>query len=287
MTNINYSMSKVKIFHEAPKSIFKEVQNLTAGDYALVHLFEEDKEYLNQFKEAVRKGREVILDNSIFELEKAFDADRFAYWINELRPTWYIVPDALEDTKKTMSQMAEWNMRYAKKVHGKKIGVVQGKTYKQIVGCYEYMDKLADVDMIAISFDYSYYTESVPHPNKYVSWCLGRVKLLGDLLRDGIINENKPHHLLGSSLYWEGQFYKHSDYDWIYSMDTSNPVVYGMKVGEYGGLTWDKPSVKLHTLIDTGIEDIDTDVIVENIKTFRKAWGTNGVYSSVRQELKL
>jgi len=126
----------IKIAHESPKSIFNDVQKYTDYDYALVHLLEEDEEYLDQFKEAVKKGREVILDNSIFELEEAFDADKFANWINELRPTWYIVPDALEDTKKTMSQMASWNMHYSKSVYGKKIGVVQGKTYKQIVACY-------------------------------------------------------------------------------------------------------------------------------------------------------
>ncbi len=110
----------IKIAHESPKSIFEDVQRVTDYDYALVHLFEEDEEYLNQFKEAIKKGREVILDNSIFELEEAFDADKFAYWINELRPTWYIVPDALEDAKKTMSQMASWNMHYADNVYGKK-----------------------------------------------------------------------------------------------------------------------------------------------------------------------
>jgi len=70
----------IKIAHESPKSIFEDVQRVTDYDYALVHLFEEDEEYLNQFKEAIKKGREVILDNSIFELEEAFDADRFAYW---------------------------------------------------------------------------------------------------------------------------------------------------------------------------------------------------------------
>ena len=112
----------IKIAHESPKSIFSDVQKYTDYDYALVHLFEEDKEYLNQFKEAVSKGREVILDNSIFELEEAFDADKFAHWINELRPTWYIVPDVLEDAKKTMSQMASWNMHYSDVVFGKKIG---------------------------------------------------------------------------------------------------------------------------------------------------------------------
>ena len=264
----------IKIAHESPKTIFEEVQRFTDYDYALVHLFEEDKEYLDQFKSAVNKGREVILDNSIFELEEAFDAGKFAGWVEKLRPTWYIVPDALEDTKKTMSQMASWNMNY-KDLPGKKIGVVQGKTYEQIKACYEYMDKVSGVDMIAISFDYSYYTKSVPHANRYVSWMLGRVKLLGDLIKDGVINESKPHHLLGCGLPQEFSFYKHSDYDFIYSLDTSNPVVHGIKGTEYGsdGL-WSKESQKLFEMINSNITEDQISQVRTNIQKFR--WFTNG-----------
>ena len=72
----------IKIAHESPKSIFHEVQEYTDYDYALVHLLEEDDEYFTQFEASIRKGREVILDNSIFELEEAFDADKFADWVN-------------------------------------------------------------------------------------------------------------------------------------------------------------------------------------------------------------
>lgn len=261
----------IRIYHEAPKSIFHTVQSLTDGDYALVHLFEEDEEYLNLFKEAKKKGREIILDNSIFELEEAFDAERFAYWIKELEPTWYIVPDALEDAIKTVSQMREWNKKYSD-LPGKKIGVVQGKTYAEIRECYEYMDKIANVDMIAISFDYSYYRESVPHPNKYVSWMLGRVKLLGDLLRDGSINEDKPHHLLGNALPIEGKFY--GQYSWIYSMDTSNPIVHSIKNIQYQenfGL-YSKESQKLFELINEPKESIDLDLVKFNVGEFKKYW---------------
>ena len=137
------------------------------------------------------------------------------------------------------------------------------------------MNRDAKVDMIAISFDYSYYTESVPHPNKYVSWMLGRVKLIGDLLRDGIINKDKPHHLLGCGLPQEFSFYKHADYNFIYSLDTSNPVVHGLKGIEYAqeGL-WSKESQKLHELIDVPIEEIDIQKVLTNINKFR--WLTNG-----------
>ena len=42
----------IKIAHESPKSIFSKVQEYTDYDYALVHLFEEDEDYFNLFKEA-------------------------------------------------------------------------------------------------------------------------------------------------------------------------------------------------------------------------------------------
>jgi hypothetical protein len=265
----------IKIAHEAPLEIFDDIQSLTDYDYALVHLFEENEEYWNKFKVAATKGREIILDNSIFELEEAFDAEKFDKWVKKLKPSWYIVPDALEDFRKTIDQMEDWNNRGLGYKGSGKIGVVQGKTYDEIVDCYNYMNKEADVDMIAISFDYSYYTMSVPHANKYVSWMLGRVKLLGDLLRDGVINKDKPHHLLGCGLPQEFSFYRHSDYDWIYSLDTSNPVVHGIKGIEYGveGL-WSKESQKLHELMSSKISVDQFTLIKDNIFNFRRL--TNG-----------
>ena len=263
----------IKIAHEAPLDIFDEVQTLTDYDYALVHLLEENGRYRDTFERAVTRGREVILDNSIFELEEAFEADRFALWVERLKPSWYIIPDALENSTKTMEQALNWTKNY-KNLPGKKIGVVQGKTYSEIVACYKFMDT-RDIDMIAISFDYSYYRDSISHPNKYVSWMLGRVKLLGDLVRDNIINEDKPHHLLGCGLPQEFSFYKNANYKWLYSLDTSNPIVHGIKNIEYGseGL-WSKESQKLHELIDVDIEDIDIGKVKTNIQKFR--WFTNG-----------
>jgi hypothetical protein len=260
----------IKRFHEAPKSIFNQVQKYTHGDYALVHLYEEDPEYLKMFKQALSEGREIILDNSIFELGSAFDAERFAYWIEQTTPTWYVIPDALEDANKTIQQAEEWNKKYSD-LPGKKIGVVQGKTYDDIVKCYQYMDLFSEVDMIAISFDYSYYTEICPNPNKYISWMSGRVELINNLLKDGIINKSKPHHLLGNSLPQEGVYYR--DYNWIYSMDTSNPVVHAIKNIEYSfaGL-WSKESQKLVELINTPFEEINTYLVRYNIQLFEKFW---------------
>lgn len=270
----------IKRFHEAPKSIFKKVQEYTNGDYALVHLFETDPEYFDLFKEAVRSGREVILDNSVFELETAFDPDKFLTWIRLLQPTYYIVPDVLEDAAGTIENMGRWIKEFESDVpkHCKKIGVVQGKDFQDLRYCYYFMDKVANVDKIAISFDYSYYEKTFPHPNKLIRWALGRVKLLRDLEESGIINKDKPHHLLGCGTPGEGIFYNSKDFGWIDSIDTSNPVVHGLKDILYEGplgLTT-KESQKLCDLIDSSVSYSQWENIEYNLLAFEKLW--NGKY---------
>ena len=255
------------ISHEVPKCLFEKSLDFNDYDYALVHLFDEDPEYLEFYKNSVKNGRHVLLDNSIFELGEAYDNDSFAKWVEELKPTEYIVPDALEDVAKTIDQMESWNREYGK-LPGKRIGVVQGKTPEEIADCYVYMDKHADVDKIAISFDYSLYEQIIPHENKYMSWMLGRATMLANLLNSGIINTKKPHHLLGCGLPQEFALY-HS-YKWIESVDTSNPIVHGIKgiaYKQYGLQT--KESIKLVDLLDVEINNEQLYDINHNINYFR------------------
>ena len=150
---------------------------------------------------------------------------------------------------------------------GKKIGVVQGKNYFDIVNCYKYLDGIG-VDKIAISFDYTYYEDIIRHSNKYISWMLGRATLLSRLLDDGIINTNKPHHLLGCGLPQEFALYR--SYDWIESLDTSNPIVHGLLGIRYekSGLQ-NKESIKLIELLDSQVSREQLYNITHNITNFR------------------
>jgi hypothetical protein len=258
----------MKIAHESPISLFEKVQQVTDYDYFLVHLFEQNPSYVKCYEKSKILNRETILDNSIFELGVAFDMDKFAESIVKLEPTWYIVPDVLEDAQGTVDNIRVWNDKFSKKVPGKKIGVVQGRSYSEITDCYDYMVNFAKVDMVAISFDYSYYEYIIPHPNKYVSWMLGRVQLLSRMVRDNVIIPQIPVHLLGCALPQEFSYYK--EYDWIYSLDTSNPVVHGLKKIEYTptGL-WSKESQKLCDLVEF-IPDQEAEFLVmENIGKFR------------------
>ena len=100
-----------------------------------MHLLEENEAYKEAFTKAC-KEREVILDNSIFELGEAFDMKKFFEWSNKLEPTWYIIPDALEDSKRTIFNAYIWNQFHRPTAKGKSIAVVQGKTYEEIVGVF-------------------------------------------------------------------------------------------------------------------------------------------------------
>lgn len=260
-----------KIAHEAPLIIFNDVQHVTDYDYALVHLFEESEEYYDNFVRAKRKGREIILDNSIFELGEAFSEEKFVPWIEKLRPDWYIIPDCLEDAEVTVKNVKAWQFTSKGKSGSKAIGVVQGKTYEEVKWCYQEIEPF--VDKIGISFDYSFFVDEDRFgklPTKFHYYMHGRDALIHQLLSEGVINKNKPHHLLGCGLPQE--FASYRGYDWIDSIDTSNPVVAGIQGIEYNGKQGleDKPSTKLFTLINADIDLETLRTIKKNISWFRQ-----------------
>ena len=261
----------IKRYHEAPISIFKDVQQITDGDYALVHLFESNKEYFELFKEAVAQGRDVILDNSIFELGKAFNGDRYVYWINQLKPTWYIVPDCWKDGFETCRMFDKFTSTY-KNLPGKVIAVAQGKTLGEVIDSYNYLKDRCD--MIAFNLDFSsVFYDSFPNEvQKYIPYCLamsyGRYWILNQLDQRGIIDHSKPHHLLGCGVPQEAGWYKGRE--WIRSIDTSNPVVNGLYHNMYSYSGTDvKPTTKVCDIIDCKVSGSQLCAVKHNIDIMR------------------
>jgi hypothetical protein len=283
------------ISHETPVSLLPYSWGYNDYCYCLVHLLPENVAYKEFYFKSVNYGRRVLLDNSIFELGTAFDPDQFAYWVKELKPFEYVIPDVLEDTAGTCMSMDNFLSKYSD-LPGRKIGVVQGKTYQDIVDCYRYI--APKVDKIAISFDYSYYleewntsnktdftqfdlvlpkglnniTHEIAKDNKWVKYAIGRVMLLDRLYNDDILDIEKPHHLLGASVPWEFSLYSLNDLsEYIETIDTSNPIVAGILGKKYEpeyGLS-EKWSVKLVDFIDA---ELSTQQIYDsfwNITQFR------------------
>lgn len=262
-------MKLKQISHEVPLSMLTESLKFNDYQYCLVHLLEEQPKYLKHFKQCVKDKVPVLLDNSLFELGTAFDKKRFAKWIEELQPDEYIIPDAFDNMQLTRTHATIW-MDVYKNLPGKKIGVVQGKDYNEYVTCYRTLDTLG-VDKIAISFGYPSYTRENPHIDENQARMFGRITLINRLLNDGIINTNKPHHLLGAGLPQEFMFYKDEKFDFIESIDSSNPIIHGIKNIHYidGGLIY-KEKDKLADLINIKITQLQSKVIQSNISKFRK-----------------
>lgn len=259
------------ISHETPISLLPDSLQYNDYDYCLVHLMEQEPKYKDFFMKGSEMGRRILLDTSIFELGEAFDLEKYATWIKTLCPYEYILPDVLEDCNATMVNSEKFVEKYPNLL-GKKIGVVQGKTYEEIIECYKFLDEKLNVDKIAISFDYSLYEKLCPHPNKWVSFMMGRVLVINKLLQDGVLNVKKPHHLLGCSNPLEFSFYKDATFNFIESLDTSSPVVHGLHKVHYMGQIgdWHKVSTKLADLIKAEPDEQQKAVIYYNIKEFRR-----------------
>lgn len=101
---------------------------------------------------------------------------------------------------------------------------------------------------------------------------MGRVMTLKRLLDDGIINTKKPHHLLGCAHPREYSFYNDPSFNWIKTLDTSSPIVHGIKKVGYGDLfaNWTKEKTKLVDLLDCVPDEEQEQWIAENIRDFRK-----------------
>lgn len=260
---------KILVSHESPISMLEESVQYNDYDYALVHLFEKYPEYYNFFKKSIANGREVLLDNSIFELGTAFDSDKFAEAVKDLKPTYYIVPDVLEDGIQTVKNFVDFTAKYPD-LPGLKIGVVQGADYDQLVNCYQYMSEFADY--IALSFNLNYYLARGRGSSKLERWCNGRQAVIQDWINDGVWNWSKPHHLLGCSVPQEYRFYVDKNIYNIRSLDTSNPVMAGIKGMRYAGDLGlkDKPQGLLADHLEAELTDDQKEDILYNTKCVKE-----------------
>lgn len=255
------------VSHESPLCMLEESKKYNDYDYALVHLFEEEPKYLKYFEESI-KTRIMYLDNSLFELGTAFDSEKFKKWcdhfcnINEDN-FYYIVPDVLDDLEGTIKNFKKFNFN-----RGKRIGVIQGKTFNEYIDCFKFMKGKCDV--IAIPFGRKI-RENYPNGNTIDEKNMNsRVDLIFKLKELNLFEGTKVH-LLGCFLPKEYKLYK--DIPEIISLDTSNPIVHGIKGIKYndGGLEYKNPTKLVDLLYYE--KDLNYDIIKHNIKMFKKING--------------
>lgn len=257
----------IKIAHEAPLSIFEAVQAVTDYDYALVHLFDESEAYFNKFIEAKNKGREIILDNSLYELGYPYDGEKYVNWINKLEPTFYVIPDYLGDSVKSWQNIEDYAINNIHNINSnvKTIGVVQGKTYEEI--CVYYLKLKDHVDMIAFPMLKPFKIDELSSDE---SRLFNRFIMINKMYMDGVLDITKNHHLLGCQLPFEFSLYNRAIKSCITSVDTTNPVLEGIEYRSYPVKgPKEKSPTKIFTLINESVDDFQAAKIFENIKIFR------------------
>lgn len=259
------------ISHEVPVSLLEESKKFNDYDYCLLHLTYENKKYKDFYINSVKEGRKVLLDNSLFELGDSLTDEQLAKGVLDIKPTWYVVPDCLDNKDITIQRFESFIKKYPN-LPGLKIGVVQGSTLDELIGCYKYMSKKAD--KIAIPFDSKgfndlYNKSKDPLENQ----CLGRQEFITYLVDKGIWNNNKPHHLLGCSYAKEFAYGLYKIIS-IESIDTSNPIVAAIHKLKYDNLGLSvKPSTKLCDLIDVKLKFRQKWLVNYNTKMFKDICG--------------
>jgi hypothetical protein len=256
----------IKVFHEAPFELLYINRDYTDGEYCLPHLLDESEYYRDYFYDAKKQGRYIIMDNSLHELGTAYNTERLMYWINELKPDEFIVPDVWEDKTKSIQNARLWStIDLPDGVI--KVAVVQAKSISEAIGCTQmYLD--LGYKKIAYSYGASYYNDVCPHPNKDLGKALGRLQVISSLYDVGILLPTSRVHLLGCCVPQEFGWYK--DIKCIESIDTSNPVMAAIEgtLCEFYGLH-SKPKVNMNQAQGIPIEAIDMDLYHHNMDMFR------------------
>ena len=256
----------MKVSHEVPRCLLTASTEFNDYDYCLPHLLDQDKEYKQYFEKARDEGRYVIMDNSLHELGEAYDYDRLRFWVNELKPNEFMVPDVWMDCHQTAAQAKYWlQFKFPKKT--KKIAVIQGENKNQAYLCANLLAELG-YDKLCVSYGATWYNDFFPHSNPDMGKALGRVRFVQGLLNLKQLKDIK-FHLLGCSIPQEFGWYDNNPR--IESIDTSNPIMAALEGIEYKdhGLNV-KPSANMNDHFEVDFMDIQYGSILYNANKFKK-----------------
>jgi hypothetical protein len=261
----------MKVSHELPLSLLQHAYEWNDYDYCLPHLLDQSQQYNLFFQKSKKDKRFIIMDNGLFEGVMHTTEDLLSK-IELLQPSIFIVPDAWNDSIITLRNAKHWMINYGKQL--KELGVelmavCQGNDIGELISTYQ---TLVDLGYKHIAFNHSSIAyQELGYEDLLKNQMYGRMEFIRRLVEKGTIRDTYYHHLLGCSLPQE--FMAYSDWKFIKSVDTSNPILVGAEGIRYAdsGITF-KPKDKLEHYfeknLDTQLEDIKFNV--QKFKSFIK-----------------
>jgi hypothetical protein len=257
----------MKISHEIPISLFKYNDIWSDYDYCLPIFMDKYSEYKQFFLEQRKKGRFIIMDNSLFEGYSHTTQDLLEK-INLIKPDIFIVPDEWNDSIITAKNAKYWK-QFVLPEQTKLMVVLQGKTVNEAHLLYH---NCIDLGYTHFAFNHSsiIYQELSQSENKLANQSVGRVMLIEYFKSQNLIKENQYLHLLGCSTPQEFTYYRDNCPNLINSVDTSNPIITGILGQRYtdvGLLT--KPENKIEEFMEKDLAPQLEDIIF-NINKFKQ-----------------
>lgn len=257
------------ISHEVPLDLLDKSLKFNDYHYCLPHLLE-NKQYYQFFKSASERDDLIIMDNGLFE-GVSHTIEDLLEKINDIKPSIFITPDAWNDPETTIKNAKKWIDYYVDKIPSstKLMAVVQAKTVSDAMLTYS---KLIELGYTHIALNHAgvFYKELYQHQNELLSLMNGRIRFVNMLPSLKGFSKSIHHHLLGATLPNEFSNYKGLQYEFIKTIDTSNPVIYGLKNGRYPDeVLLDKPKEKLETFFDQRLTPQQVSDVLYNVKHFK------------------
>jgi hypothetical protein len=257
----------IKVSHEVPKCLLKASLEFNDYQYCLPHLLDQDTAYKKHFYDFKKSGGYIIMDNSLHELGEAYDHERLMFWVNELEPDEFIVPDVWMDIDATLKNAEEWiKLKYP--TNTTPVAVVQSRSFKDAEECYLTLKKLG-YKKIAFSYGADWYMDKFHGIHIDKAKMMGRISAVKQMFYNGVIKKNDRVHLLGCSLPQEFGWYENCSY--IESIDTSNPIMAaleGIGYDEFGLLT--KPKANMNDYFNIDVKNVNLKLVLHNVETFKK-----------------
>ena len=256
-----------KISHELPINMLSRSFEINDYEYCLPHLLDQNEIYKNHFEKAKETGSYIIMDNSLHELGEAYDTERLLHWVDHLEPDEFIVPDVWQDKNQTLVNAKKW-LDIDLPENTTKVAVVQAQSYGEAVSCYNILSTHHGYKKIAFSYGADWYADEFPHPNPLVGKMMGRIMTISKMYKAGLIKDKDRVHLLGCALPQEFSYYP--DFPFIESIDTSNPIIHGLKRKQYNSFgLLEKESVKIDQIGIVPLEQETLYDINHNIHKFK------------------
>ena len=258
----------IKVSHELPLCFLDKGKEWNDYDFCLPTYWFKSEQYKQHYLDAKTAGRFIIADNGLFEGD-SFTEFQLIEFVNELQPDIFVIPDVWNDATLSLRNAKRWiGIKEALPKDIKLMAVIQCTDYA--IGSLLYSQYI-DLGVEAIAFNHSStaYQDFFPHENLSVSKMMGRIYFINQLKKKNIIDNHIHHHLLGCAVPDEFKYYG-KGYEFIKTLDTSNPVVWGCKGVSYDEniTSIEKPKEKIEEFFNENL-DAKEKLIIFNINKFK------------------